>query len=129
MRLLIDTHVLLWALAAPERLGAEVSRMLDAADVMVSAASLWEISIKAALGKLDAQPREILEAVEPAGFSLLAVTAEHAVRVVELPLHHRDPFDRLLIAQALTEAMQLITFDDALVAYGSPVLRVPHAAT
>lgn len=124
MRVLIDTHVLLWSLSAPERLGADVTRMLDDAEVFVSAASLWEIGIKASIGRLDARPREVLAAIEPAGFVLLDVRAEHAVRVAELPLHHRDPFDRLLIAQALTESLQFLTFDDAVLAYGSPVMRI-----
>lgn len=124
MRVLLDTHVLLWSLAAPERLGADVARMLDEADVFVSAASLWEISIKTALGKLDARPREVLTAIEPAGFILLEVRAEHAVRVGELPMHHRDPFDRLLLSQALAESLQLLSYDDALLAYGDPVLRL-----
>lgn len=127
MRLLIDTHVLLWSLAAPERLGADLVRMLDESDVFVSAASLWEIGIKAALGKLDARPREVLAAIEPAGFALLDVRAVHAVGVGDLPMHHRDPFDRLLISQALAESMEFATFDDALVAYGRPVLRLSPA--
>lgn len=127
MRVLIDTHVLLWSLAAPERLGAEVERALAEAEVFVSAASLWEISIKVALGKLDARPREVLAAIEPAGFTLLDIRAEHAIGVAELPLHHRDPFDRLLIAQARSESLQFVTYDDALLAYGHPVTRYEHA--
>lgn len=95
--------------------------MIAAADVFVSAASVWEISIKAALGKLAADPREIRAALEPAGFLELPVSGEHAARVVDLPRHHRDPFDRLLIAQALTEPMRLLTNDVALAPYGDIV--------
>jgi PIN domain nuclease of toxin-antitoxin system len=84
----------------------------------VSAASIWEISIKASLGKLKADPEAILASVEPAGFSLLPVTAEHAVRVFSLGLSHGDPFDRLLATQAQLEGMTLLTRDEALLACG-----------
>lgn len=123
-RLLLDTHVLLWALAAPSRLAPATRRLLDRAEVFASAASIWEISIKAALGKLAADPADVIAAVEPAGFSPLAITGEHAARVVMLPGHHRDPFDRMLVAQALSESMQLLTSDRALLAYGAFVTRV-----
>src|SRR5664279_1663032 len=103
MRLLLDTHLLLWSLAEPKRLGRDGLAMIERSEVYSSAASLWEISIKAALGKLKAKPAEILQAIEPAGFSLLAIQGEHAVRVYELGRHHQDPFDRLLIAQAQIE--------------------------
>ena len=93
--------------------------MIEQSDVYVSAASIWEISIKTALGKLSANPREVLDALEPAGFELLAVTGVHAARVFELPPIHRDPFDRLLVAQALSEPMILLTSDEGLRDYGS----------
>ena len=119
MRVLLDTHLLLWALTSPAKLPKSARRIIDSADVYVSAASLWEISIKVGLRKLDAIPREILTSLEPAGFSVLPITGEHAVKVAELPPLHRDPFDRLLVAQALTEPMLLLTNDEALRAYGS----------
>ena len=119
MRVLLDTHVLLWALAAPSKLPEKARDQLMAADVYVSAASIWEISIKAALGKLKVAPREVLEAIAPAGFTLLPVTGEHAAGVSELPAIHRDPFDRMLAAQASIEPMILLTNDKALVGYGS----------
>ena len=119
MRVLLDTHLLLWALAAPGRLSPAARQTIAAGDVYVSAASIWEISIKTQLGKLDANPRDVLAAVEPAGFSLLPITGEHAARVAELPAVHRDPFDRMLAAQASVEPMILLTNDAALSPYGS----------
>ena len=121
MRLLLDTHLLLWSLGDARRLGKATLALLRGADVHVSAASLWEISIKAALGKLQADPRSILNSIEPAGFRLLAVKGEHAARVFELGRIHQDPFDRLLIAQAQVEGMTLLTNDAALAEYGPSV--------
>jgi PIN domain nuclease of toxin-antitoxin system len=124
MRVLIDTHLLLWALGAPARLPPRARRIIRDADVYVSAASIWEVSIKAALGKLRADPQEVLEALQPAGFLSLSITGEHAARVASLPPVHRDPFDRLLIAQALEEPMRLLTDDAVLGAYGEIVTVV-----
>ncbi len=122
MRVLLDTHLLLWALGAPSRLPAAARKTIDAADVFVSAASIWEISIKSALEKLDADPQQVLTAVTPAGFGLLPITGEHAAKVRALPALHKDPFDRMLIAQAFVEPMVLLTNDEALRAYGSIVV-------
>jgi PIN domain nuclease of toxin-antitoxin system len=124
MRVLLDTHLLLWALGSPSKLPAAARKLIDDANVYVSAASIWEVSIKAALGKLSADPREVLAALEPAGFLELPVTGTHAARVVDLPAIHCDPFDRLLIAQALTEPMRLLTNDAALADYGDIVTIV-----
>lgn len=124
MRVLLDTHLLLWALSAPSKLPAAARKLIHDADVYVSAASIWEVSIKATLGKLSADPREVLAALEPAGFLELPVSGVHAARVVDLPAIHRDPFDRLLIAQALTEPMRLLTNDTALADYGDIVTLV-----
>ncbi len=121
MRVLLDTHLLLWALGSPLKLSADTRNLVDTADVYVSAASIWEISIKSAIGKLKADPREILKAIEPAGLNMLAITGEHAARVARLPALHRDPFDRLLVAQALSEPMILLTNDQALAGYGELV--------
>ena len=118
MRLLLDTHLLLWSLTEPKRIGREGLALIDLSDVYASAASLWEISIKSALGKLKVTPAAILKAIEPTGFSLLAIQADHAVRVYDLGPHHQDPFDRLLIAQAQIEHMTLLTNDESLTAYG-----------
>jgi PIN domain nuclease of toxin-antitoxin system len=119
MRLLLDTHVLLWALSQPAKLTAEARKKINAAEVFVSAASIWEIGIKSALGKLNATAGEILAAVEPAGFKMLSITGEHAAKAAELPPLHKDPFDRLLAAQAATEPMILMTNDRMLEGYGT----------
>lgn len=118
MRVLLDTHFLLWALGQPSKLPAAMHKQIETAEIYVSAASIWEISIKASLGKLIADSREILEALAPAGFSLLPVSGEHAAKVRELPPIHKDPFDRMLIAQAASEPMILMTNDEALESYG-----------
>lgn len=124
MRLLLDTHVLLWALADPRRLPAGFRQELDAAEVFVSAASIWEIAIKNSIGKIDVDPRAVHEAVELAGFQHLHVTGLHAAAVSQLPPVHKDPFDRLLIAQAQAEPLQLVTNDAQLAAYGDHVRLV-----
>lgn len=122
MRVLLDTHLLLWVLKEPSsKASTLLRRRIDNAEVFVSAASIWEISIKAALGKLKANPNEVLEAIEPAGFSMLAITGLHAAKVAELPPVHSDPFDRMLVAQALVEPMILLTNDRALAGYGAAV--------
>ncbi len=121
MRLLLDTHLLLWALSDPQRLGRVARARIDTAEVFVSAASIWEVSIKAGLGKLKAQPLAVVAALEPAGFRMTPISLAHAAGVHELPPHHRDPFDRLLVAQAQQERMILLTNDTALSAYGASV--------
>jgi PIN domain nuclease of toxin-antitoxin system len=121
VRVLLDTHLLLWALSAPEKLSKRARERIDSSDVFVSAASIWEISIKSALGKLEADPNEILAGVEPAGFTHLAIVGGHAAKVVELPPIHKDPFDRLLVAQARFEPMILLTDDAVLGGYGDVV--------
>jgi PIN domain nuclease of toxin-antitoxin system len=120
-RVLLDTHLLLWALGDPSRIPAAARRLIGEAEIYVSASSIWEISIKAAIGKLTADPREVAAALAPAGFLELPVTGEHAARVASLPPIHRDPFDRLLVAQALTEPMRLLTTDKVLAGYGDIV--------
>ena len=121
MRLLLDTHLLLWALSEPKRIGREGLALIAKADVYVSAASIWEISIKSAHGKLTINPVAVLRAVEPSGFSMLSITGDHATRVYDLGKQHNDPFDRLLVAQAQVESMTLLTNDDVLTEYGSVV--------
>lgn len=124
MRVLLDTHLLLWSLGSPARLPAAARTLIAEADVYVSAASIWEISIKSGLGKLTADPDEVLRAMEPAGFTPLPVSGLHAAGVARLPPLHRDPFDRLLVAQALAEPMRLLTNDRALAPYGDFVTLV-----
>jgi PIN domain nuclease of toxin-antitoxin system len=123
MRLLLDTHVFLWAVAGSPRLKAPTRRLIEAADaVHVSAASIWEVAIKRRLGKIDADPDALVEAIDDSGFLELPVRPAHAAAVARLPDHHADPFDRLLVAQALTEPLRLLTADAALVRYSDIVL-------
>jgi PIN domain nuclease of toxin-antitoxin system len=125
---LLDSHVALWALGDPDRLGpAARAAIVDPGhEVLVSAASLWEISIKQALGKLrlPAAARDWLPGeLERSGFDTLSVTAAHALSAGALPPHHRDPFDRMLIAQAIEESLTLVTSDGRLAVYGVSLLR------
>ncbi len=115
----MDTHALLWALQAPERL-RETSRqaLVDPSNrVVASVVSVWEISIKRSLGKLDA-PAELAAALRDTQIEPLPIGVEHAERVATLPFHHKDPFDRLLVAQALVENLVLVTRDAQLAVYG-----------
>lgn len=123
MKLLLDTHVVLWWLASPEELAPPAYKAIEAPtnEVYVSAASFWEMSIKQELGKLSL-PGDPIEALESSGFLTLDVSAAHGWRAGSLPPHHRDPFDRMLIAQADIESMVLITRDVHIPKYGIPVL-------
>ncbi|MDN3568590.1 type II toxin-antitoxin system VapC family toxin [Paeniroseomonas aquatica] len=125
MRLLLDTHILLWALDKPARLDGGTRALLEdpANEVLFSAASIWEIAIKARLGRADfpVRPDQIAQAARGTGFTELPVRAEAAARVADLPLHHRDPFDRLLVAQAMLEPMRLYTADPLLPPYSELV--------
>lgn len=124
MRLLLDTHVVLWWQEAAPELGAELRASIASADlVYVSAASAWEVEIKRALGKL-VLPAPFADVLAPNGFLELPVTMRHAAATAALPSHHRDPFDRMLVAQALVEGCTLVTGDRALAAYGVPVMTV-----
>jgi PIN domain nuclease of toxin-antitoxin system len=122
--LLLDTHVLLWALADDPALTRGRREEIEdpANEVFVSAVSTWEIEIKRAAGTLEA-PDDLLSAIAATGLSPLSVTLEHGVAAGGLPLHHRDPFDRLLIGQAQLEGMTLVTHDASLAAY--PVAILP----
>lgn len=123
MQLLVDSHVLLWHVLDDSRLGPGPTAAIEAddAEVLVSTASLWEIAIKAALGKLDA-PEDLPERVRELGFESLAVTADHAWRVRSLPHHHGDPFDRILVAQAQLERLPIVTADVAFDDYDVAVI-------
>jgi PIN domain nuclease of toxin-antitoxin system len=120
---LVDAHVLLWFLAGDsQRVKPALRERIEAEPATVSAATFWEIAIKRALGKLDA-PDDLPARVEQLGFGLLPVAAEHAWRVRELPPHHRDPFDRLLIAQAQLERLPIATADAAFERYDVVLVR------
>lgn len=123
MRLLIDTHIFLWAVAGSPFLKPSARRFIESAEqVFVSAASIWEIAIKARLGKMDADPDELVAAIESSGFSELPVRATHAAEVRRLALHHNDPFDHVLIAQAISEPLKLLTADAVMSRYGNFVV-------
>ena len=125
MRLLLDTQVYLWYVADSRRLSAKArSEIASAEDVFVSAASIWEATVKVAIGKLDAVPDDLVAGIGASGFAELPVSARHAARVVTLPQHHRDPFDRLLVAQAIHEPLHLLTADSALRRYSELVVTV-----
>ncbi|MFM0472209.1 type II toxin-antitoxin system VapC family toxin [Paraburkholderia strydomiana] len=125
MRLLIDTHLFLWAMSGDKQLTKKAEAiMLGAEAVFVSAASIWEIAIKSGIGKLDADVNELAARMEEAGFRELPVTATHAAAVRNLPDIHRDPFDRMLVAQAITEPLRLLTDDDTVGRYSDLVITL-----
>lgn len=116
---LVDTHALLWWLAADRRLPRRCQeRIADPGhEVLVSAASAWEVAIKTRLGKLEA-PEDLLDVVEASGMSWISVQPREAYAAGALPMHHRDPFDRLLVAQALAREAQVVSRDDVFDRYG-----------
>lgn len=125
MRLLLDTHLLLWWLGWPERVPVAAREAVAGAEqVHISHASLWEMALERSLGKLTVDLAALQRQVEADGFEWLPISARHLLAVAELPLHedHRDPFDRLLVAQAATEPLLLLTADAKLGRYG-PVVR------
>ena len=122
---MIDTQIFIWAVLDSPKLDLTTREIIIGADdVVVSAASIWEISIKTKLGKLEGKPAEFVEAIGLSGFRELKISSAHAVKVHELPLHHRDPFDRLLIAQAMVEPMRFLTADSVLAQYSELVKTV-----
>ena len=128
MRVLLDTHVLLWALAQPHRLDAETRATIESGttEVLFSAASIWEIAIKAGLGRADfaVKPAEIARTAVDIGFVELVIRSDAAALVAEMPVYHRDPFDRVLVAQAIVEPATLYTADDRLTRYSELVRRI-----
>ncbi|HVY33990.1 MAG TPA: type II toxin-antitoxin system VapC family toxin [Caulobacteraceae bacterium] len=131
MRLLLDTHIALWALVDDSRLPQRATELITdpANTIAVSAASVWEIALKHALGRggPNAMPlsgREAMTYFAQAGYDLLPISPEHAAAVETLPSLHADPFDRMLVAQALAEPMRLLTHDAVLARYGDMVLKV-----
>ena len=119
MKLLLDTHAFLWLVAGDERLPATARTLIAGAErVVLSAASVWEAEIKRAAGRLAVPP--VAEAARRADVDVLAITADHAHVAAHLPLHHRDPFDRMLVAQAQLEGLVLVSKDDAVRRYGVP---------
>ncbi len=128
MKLLLDTQIILWAAGEPKRLSTTARKLLMDArnELLFSAASLWEIAIKASLGRADFQvePSVLRRGLLDNGYTELPVTSQHAVLIHGLPDLHRDPFDRLLIAQAICEGITLVTADAQLARYAAPVRKV-----
>ena len=124
MKLLLDTHALIWALTAPERLPQSLLEIVDKANtnVFASAASAWEIAIKVALGRLRFPIERLPAALVDAAFKELRVNIAHGLEMSRLPLIHRDPFDRLLVAQARCEGLTLVTRDPTVRRYAIKTL-------
>lgn len=125
MRVLLDTHILLWTLADDQKLSRKARNIIeDASEIYISAAAFWELAIKISLGKLDADLDEIRNNCRESGFVELPVAVEHAMAIRELDSHHRDPFDRILVATAITEPMRLLTADSMVAKYTSLAILV-----
>ncbi|MDY0074205.1 MAG: type II toxin-antitoxin system VapC family toxin [Thauera sp.] len=128
MNLLLDTHIALWAITDSPKLPSQARKLILSPNtrVWVSAASVWEISIKHALGRgeMPVSSADALRYFHESGYSLLEITAEHAVAVADLAAHHHDPFDRILVAQALVEPMHLITHDAQVGRYSDTIIKV-----
>jgi PIN domain nuclease of toxin-antitoxin system len=128
VRFLLDTHLLLWIAGKSKRVPEAVRKDLSntSNEYVFSSASLWEIAIKRGLGREDFRidPRALRQKLLDNGYAELSITGEHALRVTELPALHKDPFDRILLAQAFTEGLTLITADEQLAEYPGPVRKV-----
>ena len=127
MRILLDTHIALWAVVGSRRLAPQAKEAILAADaVFVSVASVWEIAIKHGLARADmpVSSAQALQAFSDAGYELLNIRAEHALAVERLAAIHNDPFDRMLVAQALVEPLTLITRDALVASYSSAIMKV-----
>jgi PIN domain nuclease of toxin-antitoxin system len=128
MKFLLDTHLLLWVAGRPDKLSAEALSLIEAPDseLVFSVASLWEIAIKSGLGRSDfsADARLLRRSLLDNHYSELPVTGQHAVATEGLPPIHKDPFDRMLIAQAMAEGITLLTADGTVARYAGPVRRI-----
>jgi PIN domain nuclease of toxin-antitoxin system len=128
MKLLLDTHLLLWAAGEPNKLSATARKLIAAPknELMFSAASVWEVAIKRGLGRSDFQtdPRLLRRGLLENGYSELAILSDHVVAIESLPPIHKDPFDRLLLAQAIVEGITLLTVDPIVARYPGPVRMV-----
>ncbi|AFZ47776.1 PilT protein domain protein [Cyanobacterium stanieri PCC 7202] len=123
MKFLLDTHILLWWLANEPKLSSPIRAVISNPDnsIFVSAATVWEMSIKKSLGNLSV-PNNLLEKLKDNNFIILDITAEHGLTVTDLPFYHKDPFDRMLIAQATIESLTIITLDTKFCIYDIPLL-------
>jgi PIN domain nuclease of toxin-antitoxin system len=124
MKLLLDTHIIIWSVSDPKRLSRKAqSCITDAETIYVSAASIWEICIKIKLKKLQLDLTAFLKEIGDLGIQPLAISWQHAQFTQELPLYHNDPFDRILVAQAMTEPLVLLTNNSTLTQYSELVLH------
>ena len=122
MRLLLDTHIFLWYLTASRKLPKSVFKQIEIADmVFISAASIWEAGIKIKQGRLHSNTNDLIAGIASSGFIELPMTATHSALATSLPEYHRDPFDRMLIAQAISEPLRLLTVDGLLRQYSELV--------
>jgi PIN domain nuclease of toxin-antitoxin system len=123
LKLLLDTHAVLWWLADDDRVGPDAARQLDDASnrVLLSAAVAWEVAINRSLGKLQA-PADLTATLLGAGVQTMPITLEHASAVEALPWHHRDPFDRMLVAQAIVEGATIVSQDERIQSYDVPIV-------
>jgi PIN domain nuclease of toxin-antitoxin system len=128
MNILLDTHIALWAITDSPRLSERAKKDINHPKntIWVSVVSLWEIAIKHSLGKGDMpiDAKQALNYFRQSGYQVLSIEAEHALLLAELPNHHQDPFDRLLVAQALSEPMRLMTHDANIIKYGDIAIAV-----
>ena len=128
MNLLLDTHVALWAITDSPKLPQNARDLIASAKttVWVSTANIWEIAIKHSLGRGDmpVSGRDAMRHFQKSGYRFLPIEAEHAVAVEELPAHHQDPFDRILVAQALVEPMRLMTHDPLVARYSDTIIKI-----
>lgn len=128
MNLLLDTHVALWTITDSPKLPQKARDLILSSQttVWVSAANVWEIAIKHSLGRGDmpVSGQNALRYFQESGYRVLAVEAEHAVAVEELPAHHQDPFDRILVAQSLVEPMRLMTHDPLVARYSDTIIKI-----
>lgn len=128
MKLLLDTHLLLWAATQPSRLSVVARKLIEepSSDLMFSAASLWEVAIKYRLGRPDFgfDPRLLRRGLRDAGYHEMPITGDHALALLDLPPLHKDPFDRILVAQSIAEGIMLLTTDPLVARYPGPIRSV-----
>ncbi len=126
MRILLDTPILLWWLNDDANLTQETEKYIVSAEneIYISAVSTWEIAIKQSIGRLEVDLREFEEAIGKSGLTTLLITMPHTLAIANLPMHHTDPFDRLLVAQSKVEPLRLLTHDKKLELYGDNIILV-----
>jgi PIN domain nuclease of toxin-antitoxin system len=128
LNLLLDTHIALWAITDSPKLSPKARELIELpkTTIWISVASIWEIAIKYSLGRGDMpiSSQQAMSYFRESGYRFLAVDAEHAIAVEELPTHHQDPFDRILVAQALVEPMRLMTHDSLVALYSDTIIKI-----